>query len=283
MHYFDENIAKEYGVVEAIMFQNIAYWVKNNRDNETNFHDGRYWTFNSRKALSLLFIYWTENQIKRILEKLYKGGLILKGNYNQLSYDKTNWYTLSDEGEAIANYREKAWSEITNHDAKKSKAWSEVTNRAGKVNQPIPDIKPDNKLNNIPHVEASKKVDIDLIVEEFNNLGTPFRKVQKLTPNRKKKASERLKEMGSTEEFISVIRSLPKYPFLRGEGSRGWVATFDFLIANSENWVKIKEGIYDNDKQQTSRSESYGQRNTHSKVQDEFGEEGAKAILRSTI
>ena len=158
MHYFDENIAKEYGVAEAVMFQNISYWVKENKANGVNFHDGRYWTFNSRKAFSVLFVYWTENQVKRIIEKLYNNGLILKGNYNKANYDKTNWYTLSDKGEDIANYKDEAWLNKSNDDAKKSwseksEAWAEKSNDEYQSNQPIPDIKHISKL----HIEREGK------------------------------------------------------------------------------------------------------------------------------
>lgn len=104
-----------------------------------------------------------------------------------------------------------------------------------------------NLINNTHNSEVYKKSDVDFIVEEFNKLGKPFAKVTKLTPSRIKKAKDRLKEIGSKEEFISIIKSLPKYPFLCGKGSRGWVANFDFLIANPDNWVKISEGTYQTD------------------------------------
>jgi hypothetical protein len=90
---FDPVIAKEVGVEEAIMYSNIKYWVKINKVNERNFKDGYYWTFNSMRAFSELFTFWTEKQIKRILENLEKSGLIKIGSYNKTKYDRAKWYT----------------------------------------------------------------------------------------------------------------------------------------------------------------------------------------------
>jgi len=251
MHYFDENIAKEYGVAEAVMFQNIAYWVKENEAHDINFHDGRYWTFNSRKAFSIFFKYWTENQVKRIIEKLYTNGLLLKGNYNKANYDKTNWYTLSDKGLDIANYKDEAWLKKSNDSAentwsKKSEAWSEKSNDGYQINQPIPYIKHNNKTHIYEEEAESKKVDIiSELVEVYNSLGAPFKKVTKITKGRRQKANERLKEMGGKEKFIQLIKKMDKCSFLKGNNQRGWLADFDFLIQNSEKWVKLYEGTYD--------------------------------------
>ena len=42
-HNFDTEIATEYGINEAILLNNIYYWVEYNKANEKNFHDGYYW------------------------------------------------------------------------------------------------------------------------------------------------------------------------------------------------------------------------------------------------
>lgn len=41
-HYFDVRVAVEYGVTEAILLNNIFFWVEKNKANEQGFHDGRY-------------------------------------------------------------------------------------------------------------------------------------------------------------------------------------------------------------------------------------------------
>ena len=96
-HSFDINIAKEYGITEAILLKNIYFWVKKNALNKTNAQDGRYWTFNSVKAFSGFFPYLNERQIKYALKKLKDCGLIITGVYNSNKRLMTLWYTLSDE------------------------------------------------------------------------------------------------------------------------------------------------------------------------------------------
>lgn len=86
-----------YGDREAILLSNIAYWVKSNHANGRNIFDGKAWTFNSRKAFTELFPYWTEKQIYRILQSLLEQGAIVAGNYNEDRRDRTMWYTLADD------------------------------------------------------------------------------------------------------------------------------------------------------------------------------------------
>ena len=54
---FDIEIAQEIGVDEAIMLQNIIFWLVKNKANGTNHYDGRYWTYNSHKALESFFLF----------------------------------------------------------------------------------------------------------------------------------------------------------------------------------------------------------------------------------
>lgn len=49
------------------------------------------------KAFAELFPFWTEKQIRRMIRKLEDCGALLVGNYNDLPFDRTQWYALSDE------------------------------------------------------------------------------------------------------------------------------------------------------------------------------------------
>ena len=75
-HQFDVEIAKEYGVDIAIIVNNIAFWIQKNKANEKHIHDGKVWTYNTTKAFTELFPYWTDNQIRRILFNMQKKGNI---------------------------------------------------------------------------------------------------------------------------------------------------------------------------------------------------------------
>jgi hypothetical protein len=101
VHYFDVEVAKEYGVNAAIILSNIAFWVVKNEANGEHFHDGYYWTYNSIPAFNKLFPYLTEKQIRAALNILRNEELILTGNYNDDRRDRTLWYTLSEKGRCI--------------------------------------------------------------------------------------------------------------------------------------------------------------------------------------
>jgi hypothetical protein len=96
-HSFDIATAKKYGVEEAVFIENMRFWIEKNKANERHFYEGRYWTYNSAKAFTQLFPYWTTSQVNRIIKKLETAGVLLPGNFNQSAYDRTKWYSLNEE------------------------------------------------------------------------------------------------------------------------------------------------------------------------------------------
>ena len=48
-HSFDIEVAKKYGITEAVLLKNFYFWIEKNRTNNLNYFDGKYWTYNSRK------------------------------------------------------------------------------------------------------------------------------------------------------------------------------------------------------------------------------------------
>ena len=100
-HSFNIELAKEYGILEAILLKNIWFWIEKNRANEKNFYDGTYWTYNSTRAFNELFPYASESSIKRALKSLQEKGIIKTGNYNKIAYDRTLWYATTEKGKSI--------------------------------------------------------------------------------------------------------------------------------------------------------------------------------------
>lgn len=100
-HSFDIRIAKDYGINAAVLLNNMYFWIEKNRANNTNYYDGYYWTFNSKKAFAELFPYLNERQIDYALKKLIDGGIIITGNYNKMAYDRTLWYAITKKGYCI--------------------------------------------------------------------------------------------------------------------------------------------------------------------------------------
>ena len=66
-----------------------------------------------------------------------------------------------------------------------------------------------------------------------------------LSDDRKVKVKARLKEHPDIDWWRTLFKKLSTSKFLRGENDRGWRCSFDFLIKNSTNALKIYEGNYD--------------------------------------
>lgn len=100
-HSFDVDIAENLGLLEAILLNNIWFWIEKNKANNENYYDNCYWTYNSSKALGKLFPYASERQIQTALKKLINSGILKIGNYNKSPYDRTLWYALTPTGNSI--------------------------------------------------------------------------------------------------------------------------------------------------------------------------------------
>lgn len=135
-HSFDIDIAKEYGILEAILLNNLEFWISKNKANGTNYHDGFYWTYNSTRAFNELFPYVSQRQIQNALKHLKEEGILQTGNYNDLAYDRTLWYAFTKLGESIMQ--------------KCKMDYAEKGNGLGENVEPIPDINSYNKPNRKP-------------------------------------------------------------------------------------------------------------------------------------
>lgn len=93
---FNSDIARAYGVEEAVFIHNLYWWITKNEANGRHHHDGRTWTYNTMKAFSKLFPFWSEKQISRIIHKLRDNGALHIGNYNESKRDRTQWYALDE-------------------------------------------------------------------------------------------------------------------------------------------------------------------------------------------
>ena len=101
-HCFDVEIAKKYGILEAILLNYFRFWIQKNEANEVHYHDGRYWTYNSIKAFCELFPYASKKMIEKAINHLVEEGLLVTGNYNKSAYDRTKWYALTEKGKCIS-------------------------------------------------------------------------------------------------------------------------------------------------------------------------------------
>ena len=93
---FNIHIASVYGLEEAIMIKNFQFWILKNKANGKHDQDGYTWTYNSVGSFEKVFPFWSRSQISRILKSLIDQGALKVGNYNKSKYDRTRWYSFSD-------------------------------------------------------------------------------------------------------------------------------------------------------------------------------------------
>lgn len=91
----DVELATMLGLNEAVVLQQIHYWLEINQKNGTNFKEGRYWTFNSMKKWhDEAFPFLGMDALRRAFKNLEEKGLLITGNFNKKGYDRTKWYTI---------------------------------------------------------------------------------------------------------------------------------------------------------------------------------------------
>lgn len=185
IHNFDTNIAEKYGINAAIILQNMYYWIEKNRANEKHFHDGYYWTYNSLKAFEELFPYMSTKQIRGALEKLEEEGIIVCGNYNNSTYDRTKWYAITEAGYEL-------FQEGKCIVPKGQMDYPEKANGLSQKGEPIPNNKPDNKTNNNicaaePHDDEYANEDQEKQVSRDEQLRIDFEIIYGIYPKKRGK------------------------------------------------------------------------------------------------
>lgn len=184
-HHFNVELAKKYGILEAVIMNNLQYWIAKNMANGANYHDGFYWTYNSTKAFAELFPYASQKQIRTALKHLITEGIIQTGNYNKMPYDRTLWYAFTEKGNSILQ------NGNIHLPSRENGNYQEV--------KPIPDNKPNNKPNN--KLKESKK-------EDTNN--TQIEHVEKTTCRKKKKTisyDEQIAVYTQNEELQNALKA----------------------------------------------------------------------------
>ena len=148
---FDIKHAEKYGLQEAIILNNIIFWIRQNKANGDNFYDGFYWTYNSINAWSKLFPFMTLKKVRRALEWLVDQDVLKRGNYNRNRSDRTFWYALVDEAMLQINVCKKPVKKKqpicpTGQMHLPSGANGSALKGKCILTDKNPDIKPDNKL-----------------------------------------------------------------------------------------------------------------------------------------
>lgn len=187
----DVKLAKTIGLNEAIVLQQINYWLHGKSAKKIN---GRLWTFNSVKKWHEQFPFWSESTVKRVFSSLEKDGLLITGRFNKYKFDKTKWYSID---------MKKVSDRLVQFDLmeKGKMAHSDRVN----LTQPIPDTtETSSDTYSNSQAEPDKSLEIRKQIIEYLNekLGTKYK------PNASKNKTvinARLNEDYKLDDFKKVI------------------------------------------------------------------------------
>ncbi|MCY0875140.1 MAG: hypothetical protein OWT28_02535 [Firmicutes bacterium] len=95
------------GLNEAIIVQQIHYWIQVNERANRNASGGYYWTYNTYEQWAEQFPFWSVKTIKRTISRLESAGILITGHFNKSKMDQTKWYRI-DYGKLPTSTRETA-------------------------------------------------------------------------------------------------------------------------------------------------------------------------------
>lgn len=255
-HSFNVEVATKYGMLEAVLLENINFWVAKNKANEKNFYDGFYWTYNSITALSKLFPYASRATIFRALHNLEDAGLILAGNYNKDASDKTKWYTLTKKGELLLNGTEACQPE-SNAGSGNNAFQNETTLFQNETTLPYinTDINPD--VNLTVSNDTVRRTDVQRVAEHWNQLAA-YGVKPVISINHGTKRFDMLRARVCSygiDKILEAIENIKKSSVLCGSVQKGWFITFDWFV-RPNNFIKVLEDNYEGMEDKGNRNKS---------------------------
>lgn len=194
----DRELAKAFGLNEAIVLQQLNYWLNGKSAKLIN---GRKWIYNSYKQWQKdNFPFWSLATVRRAIENCEKKGLIITDNFNKAGFDKTKWYSIDYEMVDKGMSKRVAQNEQTDCSKRANGvAQNEQTNTRD-YSEITTEITTDNNSRAEPDSVADKtKTIVDYLNEKTDS------HYKATTPKTKQLVQARLKEGFSVDDFKTVI------------------------------------------------------------------------------
>ena len=280
-HTFNVDIATKYGILEAVLLENINFWITKNKANDKNFYDGFYWTYNSITALSKLFPYASRATIFRALNNLEDAGLIISGNYNKRASDKTKWYALTKAAERLLNGAECNTSLETDTFQNETEQFQNETSSfqnetdlfqsetaifqnettTFQSETTLPDINTDINTDNDSTVSKDTvcRTDVQRITKQWNSLAEyGIKPVNSINPKTKRYDMLRARiRVYGMDKVLEAIKNIKNSAFLCGNNKNGWTITFEWFV-RPNNFIKVLEGNYTDARTDTTQTPDTG-------------------------
>lgn len=109
--------------------------------------------------------------------------------------------------------------------------------------------------------EIDKEKNIKIIVpyqkimDLYNSTCKSLAKIKAMTDSRKDKTKTRWVELKTLDAFKELFEKVEATPFCKGDNKNHWKVTFDWLIENDRNYLKVLEGAYGKQEYSTKESE----------------------------
>ena len=87
-------LAVKIGLNEAIVLQQIQYWIKKYEKDPQHLLEGNIWIWNTIETWNEQFPFWSISTIKRIFKFLEEKKLIVAFQMNAVKHDHTKWYRI---------------------------------------------------------------------------------------------------------------------------------------------------------------------------------------------
>lgn len=181
--HFNAEMARLFGIDEAVFVHNVIYWIKKNEANGKNIFDGKAWTYNTAKALTELFPFWTDRQIQRVIKNCRDKGLIETRQLSENKRDRTLYYTVTETVKCI----------YANGGMVEPKRVNGFTQTRKCI------YSTDSNTNNKPDRESETRLQITYVMGEFENVNLTLEELNKL------------KSRWSPEQVESMIENLSSY------------------------------------------------------------------------
>jgi len=197
---------------------------------------------------------WPRANVQRFFRELEKEGMIsrMEDREDGENAENTDLSHLAGQSAShqaghfiIRNYETYNPARATDRATNRATSWAQINERLK-----------ESKKERIKdtHVPSGEGVTVSpkILVEIYQQQNLSLPEVKALTSERLKKCRLRINQAvrdGCLEQYLadftSAVKKAQQTPFLRGEGPRGWRASFDWFVANHVNIYAVLEGKYD--------------------------------------
>lgn len=187
-------LAVAIGLNEAIVLQQLHYWL----EKSNHVHDGHRWIYNTYDDWMEQFPFWSKNTIIRAINSLVNQELVVKGNYNKLKIDNTNWYRINH------NTLDRLGRPSTQNEQTEESKWAD---EKSKMSTPLPEITSETTTKTTKdikdNVASAPSIPFKEIIDYLNEkTGKNFRHTTAAT---KKCITARWNDKRTLENFKYVI------------------------------------------------------------------------------